>query len=79
MLTEEQQIYEAIDSVDFSESQVELPCNVTTLPDELAELERKRIQWALQTANNNKTHASRRLGIGRTLLIHKCKKHGIAV
>ena len=79
MLSKEQQIYEAIDSVDFSESPVELPCNVTTLPDELAELERKRIQWALQTANNNKTHASRRLGIGRTLLIHKCKKHGIAV
>ena len=79
MLTPEQQIYEAIDAVDFSESEVELPCNVTTLPDELAELERKRIQWALQTANNNKTHASKRLGIGRTLLIHKCKKHGIAV
>ena len=79
MLTEEQQIYDAIDSVDFSESQVELPCDVVSLPDELEELERKRIQWALQTANNNKTHASKRLGIGRTLLIHKCKKHGIAV
>ena len=79
MLTKEQQIYEAIDAVDFSEAPVELPCNVTTLPDELAELERKRIQWALQTANNNKTHASKRLGIGRTLLIHKCKKHGFAV
>ena len=79
MLTEEQQIYDAIDEVDFSESPVELPCNVTSLPDEIAELERKRIQWALQTANNNKTHASKRLGIGRTLLIHKCKKHGFAV
>ena len=79
MLTEEQQIYDSIDSVDFSESQVELPCDVVSLPDEIAELERKRIEWALQTANNNKTHASKRLGIGRTLLIHKCKKHGIAV
>ena len=80
MLTnKEQQIYEAIDAVDFSESSVELPCDVVSLPDEIAELERKRIQWALQTANNNKTHASKRLGIGRTLLIHKCKKHGFAV
>ena len=79
MLTEEQQIYDAIDEVDFSESQVELPCDVVSLPDEIADLERKRIQWALQTANNNKTHASKRLGIGRTLLIHKCKKHGFAV
>ena len=79
MPTQESEIYDAIDAVDFSEAPVELPCNVTTLPDELAELERKRIRWALQTANNNKTHASKRLGIGRTLLIHKCKKHGIAV
>lgn len=79
MLTEEQQIYDAIDEVDFAESQVELPCDVVSLPDEIAELERKRIEWALQTANNNKTHASKRLGIGRTLLIHKCKKHGFAV
>lgn len=79
MLTEEQQIYDAIDEVDFAESQVELPCDVVSLPDEIADLERKRIQWALQTANNNKTHASKRLGIGRTLLIHKCKKHGFAV
>ena len=79
MSTEQQKIYDAIDSLDFAESPVELPCNVTTLSQELAELERKRIQWALQTANNNKTHASKRLGIGRTLLIHKCKKYGLAV
>jgi len=79
MPTQESEIYDAIDAVDFSEAPVELPCGVVSLPDELEELERKRIQWALQTANNNKTHASRRLGIGRTLLIHKCKKHGIAV
>ena len=65
---QQQQIYDAIDSLDFAESPVELPCNVTSLPDELAELERKRIQWALQTANNNKTHASKRLGIGLSLI-----------
>lgn len=79
MSTEQQQLYDAITELDFDHPSEDLPCNVTSLPDEIAELERKRIKWALQTANNNKTHASKRLGIGRTLLIHKCKKHGFAV
>lgn len=77
MSTEQQALWDAIDSMDFNEPALETPS--TTLAQELAELERKRIQWALQTANNNKTHASKRLGIGRTLLIHKCKKYGFAV
>ena len=77
MSTEQQALWDALDSIDFNEPAMET--SKINLPDELAELERKRIQWALQTANNNKTHASKRLGIGRTLLIHKCKKYGFAV
>jgi|TARA_B000000557_G_C20698413_1_gene410520 transcriptional regulator with PAS, ATPase and Fis domain len=48
-----------------------------TLVEELEELEMKRIKLALDQAKNNKTHASKELGIGRTLLIHKCKKYGL--
>ena len=47
------------------------------LIEELEGNEVKRIKLALDQANYNKTHASRELGIGRTLLIHKCKKYGL--
>lgn len=77
MSTEQNELWQALDQA-FDDYPAE-PDTIKPLPQELAELERKRIQWALQTANNNKTHASKRLGIGRTLLIHKCKKYGFAV
>tara|TARA_B100001057_G_scaffold488088_1_gene571854 strand:+ start:2023 stop:2268 length:246 start_codon:yes stop_codon:yes gene_type:complete len=47
------------------------------LTDEIARLEETRIREALKEYNNNKTHAARNLGIGRTLLIHKIKKYEI--
>ena len=47
------------------------------LPDEIAKLEESRIREALKEYNNNKTHAAKNLGIGRTLLIHKIKKYEI--
>ena len=46
-----------------------------SLSEEIEEFERKRITMALDLSNGNKTHASKELGIGRTLLIHKCKKY----
>lgn len=60
------------DQLDFFD-QVE-PIGLT---DEIARLEETRIREALKEYNNNKTHAARNLGIGRTLLIHKIKKYEI--
>jgi DNA-binding NtrC family response regulator len=61
------------DMLDFFNNQVE-PIGLT---DEIARLEETRIREALKEYNNNKTHAARNLGIGRTLLIHKIKKYEI--
>ena len=39
--------------------------------------EREAIQFALKETGNNKAQAARRLGIHRTLLYKKMKKHGL--
>ncbi len=49
----------------------------TKLSTELEELEKRRIVDAMMLSDNNKSHAAKRLGIGRTLLIHKLKKYSI--
>jgi len=48
-----------------------------SLPSEVESLEKTRIHNALETANGNRTHAEKRLGIGRTNLIAKIKKYNI--
>ena len=48
-----------------------------SLPDRVEKLERDCLQNALYETNGNQTLAARKLGIGRTCLIAKLKKHGI--
>ena len=48
------------------------------LTDEIARIEETRIREALKECNQNRTHAAKNLGIGRTLLIHKIKKYEIS-
>lgn len=48
-----------------------------SLPAEVESLEKTRILNALETANGNRTHAAKILGIGRTNLIAKIKKYNI--
>ena len=48
-----------------------------TLAFELAEVERKAIQLAIEHALGNQSKAARELGMGRTLLIHKLKKYDL--
>lgn len=48
-----------------------------SLPAEVESLEKTRIHNALETANGNRTHAAKILGIGRTNLIAKIKKYNI--
>lgn len=45
------------------------------LPEEVAHIEKTRISEALEQFADNRTHAAKSLGIGRTLLIHKIKKY----
>jgi DNA-binding NtrC family response regulator len=47
------------------------------LTDEIARIEESRIREALKECDQNRTHAAKNLGIGRTLLIHKIKKYEI--
>ncbi len=47
------------------------------LPDELAELEKRRIEEALNETEGNQTKAAELLGISRRTLIHKMEKHGL--
>jgi len=47
------------------------------LQDAVNEVEKESITRALQAANHNKTKAARLLGIHRTLLYKKMKKHGL--
>ena len=47
------------------------------LTDEIARIEETRIREALKECDQNRTHAAKNLGIGRTLLIHKIKKYEI--
>jgi len=47
------------------------------LTEEIARIEESRIREALKECDQNRTHAARNLGIGRTLLIHKIKKYEI--
>tara|TARA_A200000159_G_C7123605_1_gene255853 strand:- start:189 stop:446 length:258 start_codon:yes stop_codon:yes gene_type:complete len=51
--------------------------NDESLPSEVESLEKARIHNALDTANGNRTHAAKILGIGRTNLIAKIKKYNI--
>lgn len=77
--TEQQRIWNALDDAFPVDDKDVASESEKTLTEELADLECRRIEMALINHNNNKTHASKKLGIGRTLLIHKCKKYGIAV
>ena len=49
--------------------------NPVTLPEEIADLERKRIILALDSNDGNRTRAADQLGLGRTNLIAKLKKY----
>ena len=72
MVDEQEYLWEMLEDIWPTEGKIK-----QTLIEELEEIEVKRIQLALDQTNHNKTHASRELGIGRTLLIHKCKKYGL--
>ena len=72
MEDEQKYLWEMLEAIWPTEGKIQ-----QTLIEELEEIEVKRIKLALDQANYNKTHASRELGIGRTLLIHKCKKYGL--
>tara|TARA_X000000950_G_C13769118_1_gene600187 strand:- start:667 stop:915 length:249 start_codon:yes stop_codon:yes gene_type:complete len=45
------------------------------LPEEIICLEKNRIIEAMALFGDNRTHASKHLGISRELLIHKLKKY----
>ena len=49
-----------------------------TLGPMLADMERRSIVDALAEAGGNQSKAARRLGISRSALIHRMKKHGLA-
>jgi transcriptional regulator with PAS, ATPase and Fis domain len=49
-----------------------------SLSTELEAIEKRRIEDAMTMSNGNKSHASKYLGIGRTLLLHKLKKYNIS-
>ena len=51
--------------------------NPTSMREIQAVAEREAIQFALKESGNNKARAARRLGIHRTLLYKKMKKHGL--
>lgn len=69
--SEQEAIWEALSYFDGLETEE------ISLTDELIILETSRITDALVKANNNRSHAAKRLGIGRTLLIHKIKKYDL--
>jgi DNA-binding NtrC family response regulator len=48
----------------------------TGMRDQLADLERRRIEEAMAAENGNQTRAAKRLGISRRALIYKLEKHG---
>lgn len=54
--------------------EVNIPCN---LSEELAVIEKDILARAIAATGNNKTDAAKMLGIIRTKLIFKLKKHGI--
>ncbi len=56
----------------------QIPANKSfALQDAVNEVEKESISRALSAANHNKTQAARLLGIHRTLLYKKMKKHGL--
>ncbi|MDB4378575.1 hypothetical protein N9Z41_02265 [bacterium] len=61
------------DMLDFFNNEVEY----LGLADEVARIEESRIREALVACGQNRTHAAKSLGIGRTLLLHKIKKYEI--
>ena len=48
-----------------------------TLPEALAEFEKKRIAEALQESDGNQRQDARALGITRWMIKRKMKKHGL--
>jgi transcriptional regulator with PAS, ATPase and Fis domain len=68
---EQEAIWESLSYFD------DLETEEISLTDELIFLETSRITDALVKAKNNKSHAAKQLGIGRTLLIHKIKKYDL--
>tara|TARA_B100001057_G_scaffold482463_1_gene557862 strand:+ start:3334 stop:3597 length:264 start_codon:yes stop_codon:yes gene_type:complete len=48
-----------------------------TLPEEIAVLEKKRIETALELNEGNRTRTADQLGIGRTNLIAKLRKYDL--
>lgn len=53
------------------------PSPVSPAARRLDEVEREAIAVALHAANDNRTEAARRLGIARSTLLEKIKKHGL--
>jgi DNA-binding NtrC family response regulator len=67
---EQQALWDALDYFDR-------PIEETGLVQELERLEIDRITHALDAYEGNRSRAARKLGIGRTLLIHKIKKYNL--
>jgi transcriptional regulator with PAS, ATPase and Fis domain len=67
---EQQALWDALDYFDR-------PIEETGLVQELERLEIDRITDALDANEGNRSRAARKLGIGRTLLIHKIKKYSL--
>lgn len=65
---EQDWIYNSID--DWFTTVCEMP-----LSKEVEMLEKNRIENALYETKGNRSRAAKRLGIGRTLLLHKIKKY----
>jgi len=65
------------DAVDQQDLRLETITAPSTLNEELAVAERRRIQEALRQSRNSKTEASRFLGMPRTTLINRMKRLGL--
>ena len=68
---EQDALWDALDVFDLQ------PVVPRTLKERVEDLERDALEEALQKTGGNQKHAAAKLGIGRTLLIHKCKKYNI--
>lgn len=71
---EQEILWDVLDEIPFEHAATIFDPDYS-LPRELAQLESKRIQEALNQSDGNKTVAADYLGIGRTNLIAKIKKY----
>ena len=67
---EQDALWEALSMFDYPQDK--------SLPKEVEDIEKHRINHALVAHDGNKSQAAKDLGIGRTNLIAKCKKYNIA-